>query len=569
MVVGQLLVTEDYPANRTYPPGVKWSERDWLIQPSDNFSFSRGSVVPTQDSDGGPVTGVNPTVAPSETASGEVSGSYFDLFYNRIHILPGRIEAGNVTVNTQFDLSLWNAYLTSVEMTSDTLDNTAGVTVTGGPEAPYTLGALEIADYDVTVLEDGDASVDLNPGWTINGQTYSFNLTATRIVPFFYGPNWAQPVVEDYEFKTSVSSSYSGQEQRQSTRSKPRRSWRYNLLEKEHNARNVYYDILGFQGRSFGLPVWTDKTELTSQASVGDLVLNALTENRGFVSGHIVFVRSGDLVETHEVDSVSANQITLKKPLSNNFSVGSEVYPGVVASLADSITGSHLTSRVISSSLSFNGVPQDTPDDLPVIAAANTVDGYEVIERRPNWRTPVDTLFSSPVKQIDFGDGITIRKQHRKYPQTGNRFRYSLIGKDEINEFKGILRRLKGRANAAFVNSFTEDLVLNSTATVSQTGAQFKDSSIDLAFDPAAVPTLVCFHTTLGDIRLRVESISLNQSGLIDVEFTTGFPFTITPTDVIKVSLCFLSRLASDRVSINWLTDDKVETELTFIMVSK
>lgn len=517
----------------------------------------------------GSITSYTRLDIPAVSRQGNLLISFFDHFYNRIHVNPPVLNLGNVIVDTTVEVILWNAYLENKSVTSSNFANDAGVEVTG-EAAPYTLTPLSYRVYDVTVLEDGPASVSLNLGWVVSGVSVGFELSAVRIVPFFYPPNWNKGVEETLEWRTSIGSSFTGEEQRQQIRTQPRRSWSYSLLVKKEKTRNVYFDILGFQNKTLGLPIWADKSVLTSQASSGSTVLSVNTAGKGFAQDAIVFVQSGDVIETHEVESVASTTITIQKPITATFPAGSLVYPGAVAYLPSSMTLNRLTDAIFEGSVSFQGVPQNTDPHMPVQAATETLGGYEVVTRRPNWASGIETNFVYDVDELDYQSGITLRAVSRDYPGTIYRLRYLLRNRTEIESFKAMLARLKGRYTPVFVNLFTDDFKLSGNITSSGLGFQVYDNHSDFGIFPERHPLAVSILTSQNVLITRgLESVALNESGLIDIEIATPTGVLLTEADVKRISLCPLCRLASDQVVLNWLTDSVVECDLNWQMVSR
>lgn len=548
----------------TVPPGARpdewvrmtvadYPDLPWMMAGNINGAKTGNAVIGYSAPDG----------------SGAILTSFFDYFYNRIHITPSVLELGNITANTSAEVEVWNAYLTDKNVTSDSFSNDSGVEVTG-QSAPYTLPPLGFEVYDVTVLEDGPATIQLSLGWVIDGSIYGFEVSASRIIPFFYPPNWSRNVTENLEWRTSIGSSFSGEEQRQQIRSKPRRSWSYNVLLKGDNARNVYFDILGFQNKTFGLPVWHDKVKLLSPVSPGATVISVNTSGYGFEVDSIVFIHHEGLVETHEIASFTSTTITLQKALSNSFPTGSEVYPGAVVQLPQSFSFRRLTDGVLEGQITFNGVPQNTPVFIPSVAASETLDGFEVIQKKPNWAGGIETIFEYPVDEIDYLTGIKLRGVTRDYPATMYRLKYLLRNRSEIELFRALLGRLSGRFTPVFVNIFTDDFKLSGTISSGGTGFQIIDNHSDLGLFPARHPIAVSFETTNGSIiTRRVSTVAINQSGLIDVQITSPTGVLITESNLKRITVCPLCRLASDQIVFNWVTNSVVEVELTFQVVSR
>lgn len=506
------------------------------------------------------------TDLPGIEEGGVIAPSFFDWWYNRIHVEPSVLNLGNITADSSADVILWNAFLVSKPVQDDSLANSDGVTVSG-TAAPYTLTPLQLKTYTVTVLEDGPASINLSLGWTIDGDFSGFRVVALRIVPFFYAPNWRDGVTESLEWRTSISQSRSGQEQRQRIRSKPRRSWSYSLMLQGDRARSAFFDITGYQNRVFGVPIWTDRSELTAQATSGASVLQVATANKGFAVGGALFVRSGDTIETHEVDAITGTTLSLKKPTTSTFPAGSEVYPGAVAKLPQSVSGRRVTDNLMQASIEFQALPQDTDPWLPS-SSPTTLDGFEVIDRRPNWSQPVGITFEYEADEIDYLSGVILRAPSRGYPSSMFRLRYMINGRADMSAFRAMLGRLAGRHTPAWVNIHASDFVVVGTVVSGGAGATFTDNHSDL-INPARHPVAVAFRTrSNGTIVNRLSSLTVDGDE-IDAQFAASFAVQIEPSDLIMASFCPLCRLATDRVSIRWLTNELAECDLTFQMVSR
>lgn len=498
--------------------------------------------------------------------SGVRMGSFTDWFYHRIHVTPSVLDLGNVTANTSGSVEIWNAYLVDKSISATTFTNDYGVTVTG-QEAPYTLTPLSFRTYEVTVFQDGPATIQLSLGWIVSGVSVGFELSAVRIVPFFYSPNWREGVTESLEWRTSISQSRSGQEQRQRIRSKPRRAWSYSIQIHGDRARAVFFDVTGFQNRVFGVPIWADRSELTAQASSGASVLQVQTSNKGFAVGGVLFVRSGDTIETHEVDVITETTLSIKKPTTATFPIGAEVYPGAVAKLPQSASARRITDDLMQASIEFQALPQDTDPWLPYLSPA-TLDGFEVIDRRPNWAAPIGITFEYEADEIDYLSGISLRAPSREYPSSMFRMRYMINGRADMSAFRAMLGRLAGRHTPAWVNIHSSDFSVIGTVVSGGTGASFADNHSDL-INPARHPVAVAFRTrSNGTVVNRLSSLTVNGDQ-IDAQFTAAFPVQIHQSDLIMASFCPLCRLAADRVSIRWLTNELAECELAFRMVSR
>jgi hypothetical protein len=74
--------------------------------------------------------------------------SFFDDWYNRIHLMPSTIDLLNVISDQTRTITLWNAYLVNKTLTSTVFPEAQGLTVDSPVTPPYVLRALETLEYN-------------------------------------------------------------------------------------------------------------------------------------------------------------------------------------------------------------------------------------------------------------------------------------------------------------------------------------------------------------------------------------------------------------------------------------
>ena len=135
-----------------------------------------------------------------------------------------------------------------------------------------------------------------------------------------------------HKWRTSLQTSIDGTEKRSALHTWPRVGIDYatkliNDTEFNWVKRKLYKYLYG----TWGLPIWPDKTILTSQANSGQAILNVgETTNRHFYVGRDVIIINPTDFQTWEIaaiDSLTATTITLSANLSNTWPVGSLVLP--------------------------------------------------------------------------------------------------------------------------------------------------------------------------------------------------------------------------------------------------
>lgn len=166
-------------------------------------------------------------------------------------------------------------------------------------------------------------------------------------------PNWRDIVSIGRAYKTAITESRNGNEQRSGLRSSPRRSVRWNtdaMSAKESSYLQRFF--FKYQNELIGTPIWADGTYLTSEAASGQNELEVdLTSYKEYTVGEEVVIFSKSDWDTYEVGiviAVTSTLITLRNNLSSTWSEGTEVYPIVRARLNQHLSGTMNTDEYLS-----------------------------------------------------------------------------------------------------------------------------------------------------------------------------------------------------------------------------
>jgi hypothetical protein len=133
-------------------------------------------------------------------------------------------------------------------------------------------------------------------------------------------------------WKTGIQTTVKGAEKRSALYTWPRIKL-YNDFMAGTNQKINYLkrSLFRYPDKIWGVPIWADKTVLTSQAVYGQKVLNVgETDNRHFYTGRQVVIINPSNFLSYEagiIDSLTSNQITLTENLSLTWGAGSFVLP--------------------------------------------------------------------------------------------------------------------------------------------------------------------------------------------------------------------------------------------------
>lgn len=502
--------------------------------------------------------------------TGAITPVFFDDWYNRIHLNPRKIDLFNVVSDQTRQVTLWNAYLTNKNLTSTDFPIAEGVSVVSPVATPYVIRPLEVLNYSLVVSTDGPPTIDVDLTWNITGEEdLVVEVTGRRIIVWPFPPNWSQQYAESLDWLTDVMTSFSGDEQRYALRSKPRRIIEYSsVVQKEESA--IAGNLLwGWQNRNYAVPLWFDKTVLSGGASIGATTLSLDTTNRGFFSGGLLLLINGPMdYEAIEIDSFTSSSVALAKPLERAWSVGTKVYPVNVARLPTNVTSTQLTDSVRQLAVTFVSDPVQNDPYIPVAAASTTHNGYEVILRKPNWAVPIEIDNEFLYESADFQVGGIAYATSTTYPKITRRFQWNLHSKTEIRQFREMLGRMKGRNRAAYLPTWFSEFELWSTEVASAVTIKVKNNEFYrmVNADPA-LNTLMILPRTGAPIIRTIGSVGIDPSGFVTLGLNAAVGIDLNVTTLSRLSLVHLCRLTTDRVTINWLSDEKATVEANFTLV--
>lgn len=502
--------------------------------------------------------------------TGTVLPVFFDDWYNRIHVIPLSIDLFNVVTNQTRSITLWNAYLSTKSLVSTDFPSEQGLSVTSPVNPPYSIRPLEVLEYTLSVTTDGPPTINVDLTWNIDAEdAIVVPVTGRRVIVWPFKPNWSQGLVESLEWLSDVMTSYSGDEQRFSLRTKPRRIFEYASVVQKEEAAIATNLLWGWQNRNFAVPVWFDKTMLNAPVSAGADTISVDTTDRGFfVDGLLLLINSVTDYEAIQIESFTSSSVVLAKPLERSWPAGTKVYPLNVARMPQSVNSTRLTDGVLNINTVFNADPVQTDPYIPVAAASTTFNGYEVILRKPNWARPVEIENNYEYDLVDFQVGGVASVTTTTFPKVIRRFQWDLYSNDEVREFRQLLGRLKGRAKAAYLPTWFAEFELYSTEVASSSTIRVKDNEFYrvVNVDPA-LKTLMILPRTGAPIIRSIDSVGIDPLGFITLGLNAAIGIDLNATTLSRLSLVHLCRLTADRVIINWVSDRKATVEANFTLV--
>ena len=510
-----------------------------------------------------------PIVEPAISKAAVAGMGPNSTFYNRILIDPAELELGNLLSNQSRTIGVWNGFLSASELQAFQRANSDGITVIEPVSTPYTMAALEQLNYVLNVTTDGPAVINATYTWTVDAVDYSADVSGRRVVVWPYGPSWDTPVTETLSWLTNVLRSYDGSEQRRGLRTKPRRAFSYGFKTVRQESSRLENLLWGWQNRLYALPVWTDKTKLTSDHSAGGMTVAVSTDTYSFEVGGLLTIYLNDrTMEIAEIDSVDADHVSLVRPLENSWPKGTVVMPVVLGHLPTNVPLMRMSSQAVVGTLTFTTDPVSTDPYLPTQVAPTIYDGLEVITRQPNWGSSLSNEFSYMFDQLDQQTGAITWDTTEDFPRITRSYTWLLSSRAKIKDFRSMLGRRLGMRNAMYVPTWHDDFNVARELGSADVGLYVLDNEFRLMVgdDPARNHLMIRLKNGQVFYRKIVGVSTDGTDSVLTLDSSLGQ--YVAKDDFKTVHLLMRSRLATDEVSLVWRSGKvaQVDTSITSVL---
>ena len=382
-------------------------------------------------------------------------------FYFRIHLIPRTVSLGNVIVPKTETVFFWNAYLSDVTLTAISQTATDGLALAG--PAPVTVAPpLAMFEYTLTADPEGPASIDATYGFVVDGIIYDLRILGVRFSLFAVDPNQDEPLEETLEWRTALIEAPDGTEQAIGQRGIPRRTLTYALAADGVDRQHMEHLLWTSQWRSLSIPIWTDSAALAAPVNPGGNTLSLSGDALfAFKDGGVAVLWASPLQnEVVDIATWTPGTITTARDLAQSWPAGTEVFPGTFGHLQADWEQTRQSSVIDSARAVIELDPtRDTPN-LPVAAASETLDGFEVYTVEPNWRDAPSAGWSAFRDTFDPGIGAAAKWPRQTYSEFRREFAWLLEGRQQIQDFRAFLARRAGARVPVYMPTWQHDLTL-------------------------------------------------------------------------------------------------------------
>lgn len=449
-------------------------------------------------------------------------------------------------------------------------------------------------------------------------------LSADQTGGFIYGramwplePDWSDGITETFEYSTQLITSDSGKEQRLTRRTKPRRglSMRHTLTTADEAAQ--YQAILRKrQWRPMLVPQWHMASQVGVAGKIGDTQLT-LDQNApaSWSTAKALYLVSGDNKQLLNVTRVSGAVVSLRESLAFDVPRGSELMTVQYGLIDNNLSSSRAISTVLQAQVAFRILPQTDTRVIPEIVSYNNLiifiseqghrwaryirraaaldpavwptwpempsnyttrmsftlngDTRMVITRKPNWKTEVSLVDEWMYDVIDYVNsavtpGYAEDAGRRTFQAMWTAFNY-----DEVDDILSVLGALRGAQVACWIPSWSHDLTVASDMTAKNVLRVEQNAIIDegiLTGDPSIA---LMIETRQGAMECAAVSSVTTSAGVSSLTLDRELVSPLTKEDIMRVSLMYRVRQATDTVELKWHVKGIAELQASFITVQE
>ncbi len=476
--------------------------------------------------------------------------SFFDDFYNRIHVSPNMLQMGNILSTQTEEITVWNAYLTQKTLTAiDGIEG--GMLVEGQPVPPLLFEPLAELTYDISVTQEGALSVDAEVSWVFDSyEAPVINITATRVTVWPFAPDWEDGVRERLEWRTEILASESMVEQRRAMRSTPRRT--FNAMMYVEDRERQYLDLVLFawSARIWVIPIWHEVQLLASEVALGSSRIDCDTEYLDFYAGGLAVLRGSTAFEFEgvEIEAIDAAGIDLVRPVQNTWQVGSRLYPARTAQLLSEPEQSRITDAAVSVEVDFLVTELN---EWPAVMPITLYRGYPVLGMRPDENDDLKVSQARLLSTLDNESALPKFTDLAGLAMPLRGWKWLGMGRSDQADLRSLLYALRGRQVPLWIPTHADDLTV--LATISASG-----NTIDVAW--CGVTRFASSQAGRCDIRIELFNGTAYHRRITDstelsstaerIVIDAGLGANVEPSEIMRVSWMTLSRGSSDQVEI-------------------
>lgn len=479
-------------------------------------------------------------------------------FYERFHVLPRAIDAGNILSTTNIAVEVFSAFRTTTQFWTG-FDNNAGegVAFTAPPTLPLAFAPMAGVALTLQITLNGPAVVDstLDYEFTITG-LIAIPITFKRVILFSVAPEL--PYEETLEWLTDVLEHSDFTEQRVAVRKNPRQLLAWEIMVEDGRERSILENaLLDWQTRQFGLPVWHEATPLAGAITGGSttVITVASTADADYRDGELIVVyESQTKFDVLNLVSRTATTLTVLNPPTNSYAPLADlvlVAPLRLGILAGDPRGSRF--RTGQDRLSARFRVRDNDANLADASSFPTFNSKVLLDDFNFVDGTMPEEFRQRMVVLDGLSGLTAEFARPDRHRRASEKRFVVSTKAALWRVRKLLHFLRGRQVSFYLPTFSSDLV--PTATMSSGASTLAVQNVGYtnfvrSRQPKNVIRVVPADGSAAFIRTIVSS-TVADASTENITISGTWPSTLTPAQILRLEFVEKARLDSDAIRIS------------------
>ena len=484
---------------------------------------------------------------------GQQAPNFFDDFYNRIHVLPLKIDLQTIASSQTREVSVWNAYVkNSATLDEISISQPAGIEITG-EATPFSMNPLKEIFYNVTVGVSGPPNINVEILFDFSNVADPLPLviTGTRAVKFDIVPE--VPVTETWEWLSDLMVATDGSEQRVALRGEvPRIELSFKaVFDSKEQIRRFYGDFLAAVGRLW-LPEYQYTTRTTAKTTAGTNVLYYDNTKTDIRAGEYVLIQTPSNAALVEVTSLTVSGALLTSNMLFDIPTDSLIMPGSPA-LIDNQTALARYAVDDVAEVSFNARLTRQRTVLTRTGSAVSLPqflGVPVVEKRPLADELVKDEVSTGQVSLDNQTGVQDIISRWDYSRIGGPRTFKvnrMYAPEEMDYWKTVLAYARGQARKFWMPTYRQDLKV--IVTPADAATNYTVEGTQYAEKVYSLPThrYIEIETSSGTHRTSIIGASVsggNSVILFDPAVPTGAGWKV----INRISYLLPVRINDDKI---------------------
>lgn len=506
----------------------------------------------------------NAVAQPRYVVNGYLGSSYFNDYYNRVHLLPSKIDLGQISSSQTRSFEVWNAYINQSLTLTDIAEAQAfGITLTGPGALPFTFTPNMSTVWTANVLASGPP--DINAAFQFNFTGLSWTPTeyvvGSRAIVQSNIPE--VPVNETWEWFTDIKIAFDGSEQRIALRAVPRRSLDTTLkFESEDELREEYKILQSANGHLF-VPYFQYNTTTTADAAIGDTVLAFDTSCLDLRDGDYVLLIQNGGATLVQLDTVGTSSATLKVPLTQAV-VKKTILCAIYASILPNNLSLHRPATNTTGELQINSsamFPRSSHQRPGSTATMIQLDGYSILERRPLADSDIEYAFDTGQDELDAKTGLFDVDTQWNFTKSETTLQFrcrrlginecsGLTGPEEMDYWRLFTDEMKGSQGTFLHSTYRDDQLVVGAVGAGATALTFAGSSYNDIFFAMEPFIYLAITTDAGIHYTKVQTTSKDGQGNSVANFLPALPSGAGWNNIQTVSYLLKLRIVNDQVQL-------------------